>query len=268
MENRVSYNTFYASWHEAMKELTIEQYGRLSMAINEYCFTGILPELTGIEKALFIAFKPNIDSSVNAKIEGKKGGAPTGNRNAKKTTENNPPCFEKQPPLIIKNNPPCENETTNGDGNGEEKGNVNDNGEPENNLSKHFLSLWRKHPEVFNIFSRLEDFEAWERYWKKCNFSPQYIETAVKNVVDAVLRGDLGQCFIPATPDRFVLKGWLQRGQDDFKSSREEPIKKNPYVLDAEQTDRMLKEYAKNRTDMTELSLADEFKEKIRGVTP
>jgi hypothetical protein len=263
MENRVSYNTFYASWYEAMKELTDEQYGRLSRALNDYCFCGIETDLEGIEKIIFKMALPNINASINAKIEGKKGGAPTGNKNAQK---NNPPCFEKQPPLIIKNNPPCENETTNGDGNGEEKGNVNDKDETENNLSKLFLSLWQKNPKVFNIFSRIENFEAWERYWKQCNFSPQYIETAVKNVVDAVLRGDLGQCFVPATPDRFILKGWLQRGQDDFKSP--ETKKEQERVRDRQrkedQSNQIFSEHNEALLNKTDLSLLDGLKQAIR----
>jgi hypothetical protein len=91
-----------------MSELTDEQYGHLSRALNDYCFFGTEPELTGIEKALFIAIRPNINSSVENKISGKKGGAPQGNKNASKTTQNN----LKQPPLFSKNNPPCKNETT------------------------------------------------------------------------------------------------------------------------------------------------------------
>jgi hypothetical protein len=262
MENRVSYNTFYASWHEAMKELTLEQYGRLSMAINEYCFTGVMPELTGIEKALFIAFKPNIDSSVKTKIDGKKGGAPSGNRNAQKTTlvlKNNPPCenettplVSKKQPLFLKNNPPCENETTYGDGEGEEEEDVYGDGEPENNLSKYFLSLWQKHGDVFNIFSRIEDFEAWERYWKRCNFSPQYIETAVKNVVRAFHTGVIEPQFIPATPDRFVLKGWLQRWQTDLLPPEEKKAleQKIASQAGAEAVDRVCAEVEQSKNNI------------------
>jgi hypothetical protein len=34
MNNQVGYNTFYASWHEAMAGLPDEQYGHLSRALE------------------------------------------------------------------------------------------------------------------------------------------------------------------------------------------------------------------------------------------
>lgn len=123
--SQVSYNTFYVSWHEAASEagLSREQYGNLVFALNEYCFYGREPELSGIEKALFTMAVPNIDSSNAAKTEGRKGGAPKGNRNASKE-ETTPLVEEKQPPLFSENNPPCENKTSNGEGEGDVNGEI------------------------------------------------------------------------------------------------------------------------------------------------
>ena len=124
MDSLVSYNTFYVSWHEAMSELTDEQYGRVSRALNEYCFFGTEPDLSGNEKIVFIMAKSSIDVSNKAKIGGKKGGekgnggAPEGNRNASKNKTIPPYCSEQYPP-IEKNN-------SNGNGNG--NGNENENG--------------------------------------------------------------------------------------------------------------------------------------------
>jgi len=70
MENQVSFNTFYHSWHDVMEELSDEQYGRLSRALNEYCFYGTMPELTGIEKTIFKMAMPEIDASVVSRITG------------------------------------------------------------------------------------------------------------------------------------------------------------------------------------------------------
>jgi len=263
MESRVSYNTFYASWHEAMTEaeLTDEQYGRMTRAINEYCFTGIIPELTGIEKALFTAFKPNIDSSLNAKMEGKKGGAPKGNKNAQKLPNN---TNEKQPPLNSENNLPCLEKTTNGNGDGDEEVNVNED-HPES-VSKLFIKLWQSHPNEFNIFTRFKDFDNWEKFWKQCNYSPQHIKTAVKNVVEAIRRGDIERYYVPKSPDDFVLNGWLLRGLSDFKPKEDEQ-KRNSNIPDADQTEQMLEEFRESakEADTENIGmLSDSFKKIAR----
>ena len=54
MDSLVAYKV---SWHEAMSELTDEQYGRVSRALNEYCFFGIEPDLDGIELATWVQMK-------------------------------------------------------------------------------------------------------------------------------------------------------------------------------------------------------------------
>ena len=129
MDSLVSYNTFWVSWHEAMSGLTDEQYGRVSRALNEYCFYGMEPDLSGIEKIIFTMARSNIDSSNKSKIGGKsggqkrRGGAPEGNRNASKD-KSIPPYSENQYPPIEKNN-------SNGNGNGNGNGNVNEEGNGE-----------------------------------------------------------------------------------------------------------------------------------------
>ena len=116
----------------------------------------------------------------------------------------------------------------------------------EKDLSKLFIRLWQGHPDEFNIFTRFKDFEAWEKFWKKCNYSPQHIETAVNNVVEAIRRGDILPRYVPKSPDDFVLNGWLLRGLDDFKpkeGEKEEPRKTGGnYIADASQTEKMLNE--------------------------
>jgi hypothetical protein len=95
MEPIVTCNTFYFSWHDAMKNLTKEQYGKLSWALNEYCFFGIeAEELEFPLDVLFTSYKPNIKASTSRKLAGKKGGAqgkggaPIGNTNAKQNQNN------------------------------------------------------------------------------------------------------------------------------------------------------------------------------------
>ena len=101
MSNKlVAYTTFYASYHEAMEELSDLQYGRVARAINNYAFFGIEPDgLTKIEKIVFIMAKPTIDNSVSARRNGKTGGAPKGNQNAKRNkadTQSNAETTSKQ----------------------------------------------------------------------------------------------------------------------------------------------------------------------------
>jgi hypothetical protein len=127
MDSLVSYNTFYVSWHEAMDELTDEQYGRISRALNEYCFFGIEPDLSGIEKIVFTMAKSNIDASNKSKTGGKngglkgRGGAPKENKNALKE-KTIPPCDDKQYPPI---EPAIEKNNSNVNGNVNVNVNVN-----------------------------------------------------------------------------------------------------------------------------------------------
>ncbi len=102
LEPRVSYTTFYHSWHETIKKLPKDQGYDLVLAINEYCFYGIEPELQFPLDVIFMSIKPAIDSSVNKKINGKKGGdqggggAPNGNSNASGKIDSSPKVEPKQ----------------------------------------------------------------------------------------------------------------------------------------------------------------------------
>jgi len=132
----------------------------------------------------------------------------------------------------------------------------------EKDLSKLFIKLWQSFPNEFNIFTRFKDFKAWEKFWKQCNYSPQHIETAVKNVVEAIRRGDILPRYVPKSPDDFVLNGWLLRGLDDFKPKEDEP-KRNSNIPDADQTEKMIKEQKESRAEIVYENvgmLSDAFK--------
>ena len=67
----------YRSFHEALKELTREQYGNVMYAINEYALDGNLTEdLSGIEKAVFLMAKPQLDANRQRRENGAQGGRP------------------------------------------------------------------------------------------------------------------------------------------------------------------------------------------------
>ena len=96
------------SYWESIKDLPDDKQLLFLKSIIEYGMNNIEPEFTGIEKSFWIQIKATIDSSMkryNTSIEnGKKGGAPKGNNNAKKqpeTTQQQPKSTQEQPKTTI-----------------------------------------------------------------------------------------------------------------------------------------------------------------------
>ncbi len=90
------------SFYEAMKVLPNLERLALYDGICEYSLNGKEPEgLSAFANSLFALMRPNIDSAnrrYTASVEnGKKGGAPKGNQNAKKQPKNNQKTTKKQP---------------------------------------------------------------------------------------------------------------------------------------------------------------------------
>ena len=82
------------SFYESMKVLPDNERLRLYDAICEYSLNGIVPDdLPPITNSFFLLMKPNIDASNKryraSSSNGKTGGAPLGNQNAKKQPKNN-----------------------------------------------------------------------------------------------------------------------------------------------------------------------------------
>ena len=97
---------FYKSFYEAIEKLPEEYQLEVIKAIMEYNFNGTTPELSPIADAIFTLIKANLDSAsarYDASVEnGKKGGAPVGNQNAKKQPKNNLETTKKQPKNSLK----------------------------------------------------------------------------------------------------------------------------------------------------------------------
>lgn len=93
---------FYRSFYEGIKELPRDIQGEVLTAIMEYGLNGVTTEnLKPVAKAIVTLIKPQIEAN-NKKFEnGKLGGAPEGNQNARKnnqkTTKNQPKNNQKQP---------------------------------------------------------------------------------------------------------------------------------------------------------------------------
>lgn len=70
---------FYRSFHEALAELDIKEYGKIMYAINEYALNNNdekVNALTGVLKSLWILIKPQIDANLRRREYGKLGGRP------------------------------------------------------------------------------------------------------------------------------------------------------------------------------------------------
>ena len=67
---------FYRSFADGLKDLDDQTFRRLMDAIIYYALEGIEPELSGLEKTVFVAWKANIDASNIRRDNGAKGGRP------------------------------------------------------------------------------------------------------------------------------------------------------------------------------------------------
>lgn len=81
---------FYRTFYEALKELPDDARLRLYDAITAYALNGEKVAISGLEKAVFALVEPRIKANNQRRENGCKGGAPKGNFNARKTTENQP----------------------------------------------------------------------------------------------------------------------------------------------------------------------------------
>ena len=88
--NDINGFTFYKNYYDLIKYLPDNERLKLLDAILKYMFNNEETQLEGLLNGIWINLKMPLDNSkINIK-NGKKGGAPKGNNNAKKTTEKQP----------------------------------------------------------------------------------------------------------------------------------------------------------------------------------
>ena len=88
---------FYRDWLDGLKGLDVTTRLELLEAIINYGLDGTEMELSALAKAVFGFIKPQLDRNADKyeqmvernRVNGRKGGAPKGNQNARKS-ENNP----------------------------------------------------------------------------------------------------------------------------------------------------------------------------------
>lgn len=82
---------FYTSFYEAITDkdvgLTKTEQLDLFLAISEYSLYGVIPELSGRSKAMWILIKPQLDANNKRYENGKKGGRPRKEETKKNQTE-------------------------------------------------------------------------------------------------------------------------------------------------------------------------------------
>jgi hypothetical protein len=81
-----------------------------------------------------------------------------------------------------------------------------------------FLHIWQHNGDVFNITAPIESPKDWRNFWEKSTFTCEQVKNALENFIQDVHSGEIEQRFVPSLPDRFVLKGWLQKCQKRFKT--------------------------------------------------
>ena len=104
---------FYASYYEAIRDLPDEMQGRMYKIIVDYAMSQQEPtedKLQGVLKSYFKLIKPNIDAGIRRYENGLKGGAPKGNKNAQKNTDEK--TTKKQPNTQVEKQPQNNPKTT------------------------------------------------------------------------------------------------------------------------------------------------------------
>ncbi len=95
-EKRESF-IFYESFFQAIDKMGEVDQLPIYKAIAEYALYRKQPALEGMGSVIWSLIQPNLDANWNRWNNGRKGGAPQGNSNAVKTTENQPKTTKKQP---------------------------------------------------------------------------------------------------------------------------------------------------------------------------
>jgi len=76
-----------------------------------------------------------------------------------------------------------------------------------------FLHYWQHNANIFNALSGIESPKEWDYFWDNSRITCEQVETAMENFIADFQDGYIEPRFVPAMPDRFVLKGWLTKCQ-------------------------------------------------------
>ena len=200
---------FYRGWKVAVDELPDREKLAIYEAICNYALDGKIPDFTGLLNALFKSFVPQIDINTKRWENGRKGGAPKGNKNAEKQNVTKDGNNQKQP----KNNQKQPNVNVNVNVNANDNVNVNegksaakvcthslDGGET---YTKYVAWLRENAPYIFSHYSNLVK----EEQLKKLQESYP-LTTILQTIGQIENRSDLRKKY---TNLYMTLKNWLRK---------------------------------------------------------
>ena len=164
---------FYKSFYESIKELAPEEQAQIYNAIFEYQFENKVVELKGVCKSIFTLIIPQLDANNKRYINGCKGGAPKGNKNAtKKQPKNNQKTTKKQP---------NDNDNDNVNENDNENNNniIRDSFEKNESKTQNNSEIIR---EVVNYLNACGEYEKFEKVIK---FRYKYTSNYIRKIITA-----------------------------------------------------------------------------------
>ncbi len=190
----------YRSFHEALKDLSREQYGNVMFAINEYALNQVEVELSGVEKLAFTLIKPQLDANIRRQESGGKGGRPrkTDIESEKPTVSRN---TESEKPTVSRNDE-IEKPNENYNENENENVNVNENALARACEATDFGSLQRE------AYALLEEHNASAKDGKKIpvsNSLTSFSQKEARDLVAVVQGGSPPEIVIPALKNYLSL---------------------------------------------------------------
>lgn len=166
---------FYKSFYESIKELDPLDQVQIYDAIFKYQFEAEEIELKGICKSIFTLIIPQLEANNKRYLNGLKGGAPKGNRNAtKKQPKNNLELTKKQPNENVNEN---DNENVN------VNVNVNDNSDLFDFIQNNFGRMLR--PVEIEEVLKWEDNEVTRYAIKQAILNGAYSTNYINTILDS-----------------------------------------------------------------------------------
>lgn len=191
---------FYKSFFESVNELPSENALNIYNAIFRYAFCDEVPELVGIDKAIFALIQPQIDANSKRYENGRKGGRP---KKIKTTEENKNHRLLKEETIGFENRKPNVNVTENDNDNG--NGKDISCAEPETDSTPAAIEILLNDKTLYPIYQ--SDIDGWESLYPAVNIMQELRK--MKGWCDS----NPGRCKTRRGVKRFI-NSWLSRAQD------------------------------------------------------
>lgn len=203
---------FYRSFYEAVKDFSPEDFKKSVCAIMEYGLNEKEPETSGIEKAIYLLAKPQIDANNRRYLNGTKGGRPK----TKPEPNNNQTTTKSEPNEKVKdkvNEKVKDNNTSAADDSGESPcaGRFLLNDGTEYAVSENDVVTYQQLYPAIDVRQELRNIQAW------CLSNPKNRKT--RNGAKRFLNGWLSRAQNSSRPEKKEkstnkFKNFPQRGYD------------------------------------------------------